>query len=65
MNKTQKTILVTAAVAGLVGGVIANAKVNVGKDQGQNIAGKQAPSAGTTRMSCNGCGVKTNKVSTI
>ena len=66
MNKTQKTLLVTAAVAGLVGGVMANAKVNnVGTGQSQNVAGKQAPAKDTIKMSCNGCGGKTNKVSTI
>ena len=65
MNKTQKTLLVTAAVAGLVGGVMANAKVNAGTGQSQNVAGKQAPAKDTIKMSCNGCGGKTNKVSTI
>jgi hypothetical protein len=65
MNKTQKTLLVTAAVAGLVGGVMANAKVNAAGGQSQNVAGKQAPAKDTIKMSCNGCGGKTNKVSTI
>jgi predicted oxidoreductase len=65
MNKTQKTVLVTAAIAGLVGGVIANAKVSNGNNQIQNVAGKQAPATDTIRMSCNGCGGKTNKVSAI
>ena len=65
MNKTQKTVLVTAAIAGLVGGAIANAKITTVNNQGQNIAGKQAPSAETIKMGCNGCGGKTNKVSSI
>ena len=63
MNKTQKTVLVTAAIAGLVGGVIANAKVNVGNNQAPNMAGKQAPGADASRMGCNGCPAKTNKIS--
>lgn len=62
MTKTQKTLLVTAAVAGLVGGVIANAKVNVGNSQSPS-AGKPAPSVDIIKMSCNGCGGKTNKAS--
>lgn len=65
MNKTQKAVLVTAAIAGLVGGAIANAKANVGNNQIQNIAGKQAPTTDTVKMACNGCGSKTNKVSSI
>ena len=66
MNKTQKTLLVAAAVAGLAAGVIANAngKVNPGNSQGQSVAGKQAAVADTIKMGCNGCG-KTNKSSTI
>jgi hypothetical protein len=64
MNKTQKTLLVTAAVAGLAAGVIANAKVKVGNGQSQNVAGKQTPVAGAIKMGCNGCG-KTNKTSAI
>lgn len=68
MNKTQKAVLVTAAIAGLVGGAIANAnaKANVGNNQTQNLAGKPAPTADTVKMACNGCGGKTtNKVSRI
>ena len=66
MNKTQKTLLVTAAVAGLAVGVIAhaNAKVNSGNSQDQNLAGKQAAVADTIKMACNGCG-KTNKSNSI
>ena len=66
MNKTQKTLLVTAAIAGLAAGVIAhaNGKVNSGNSQSQNLAGKQAAVADTIKMACNGCG-KTNKSSTI
>ena len=64
MNKTQKTLLVTAAIAGLAAGVIANAKVKAGNGQCQNVAGKPTPMAGAVKMSCNGCG-KTNKNSTI
>jgi len=45
MTKTQKTLLVTAAVTGLVAGVVAKAKV-VRNDQSQNLAGK--PVAGET-----------------
>jgi len=65
MNKTQKTLLVTAAIAGLMGGAVAsaNAKVNAGNAQGQNVAGKLAPGADTPRNSCNGCPAKTNSVS--
>jgi hypothetical protein len=62
MKKSQKAVLVTAAIAGLVGGAIANA--NPGNSQDQNLAGKQAPVADSIRMGCNGCG-KTNKVSAI
>ena len=67
MNKTQKAVLVTAAIAGLVGGAIANAKANVGNSQTQSLAGKPAPTADTVKMACNGCGGKTstNKVSRI
>jgi hypothetical protein len=61
MNKTQKTLLVTAAVAGLVGGAIASVKASGGNAQSQNLAGKSAPVADTIRMSCNGCQTKTNK----
>jgi len=63
MTKTQKTLLVTAAVAGLVGGVIASTKINAGNGSGQNVTGKPAPAADTIKMSCNGCGGKTNKLS--
>jgi hypothetical protein len=65
MNKTQKTLLVTAAVAGLVGGVMASGTVNAANGQSQPTAGKQVPVKDTIKMSCNGCGGKTNKVSTV
>lgn len=63
MNKSQKAVLVTAAVAGLVGGVLAHASINqAANSQSQNVAGKPAPANDTIKMSCNGCGGKTNKV---
>ena len=60
MKKSQKAVLVTAAVAGLVGGVMAHAGVKATSDQ--SVAGKSAPANDTIKMSCNGCGGKTNKV---
>jgi hypothetical protein len=65
MNKSQKAVLVAAAVAGLVGGVVAQAKINAGNTQNQNVVGKPAPALNTLKMGCNGCGGKTNKLSTI
>jgi len=62
MNKSQKALLVTAALAGLVGGVMAQAKMNAPDRQNQSVAGKPAPANDTIKMSCNGCGGKTNKV---
>lgn len=54
MNKTQKTVLVTAAIAGLVAGAVAreNANSNV---QNQNMAGKQVSTDHVTPNGCNGC----------
>ena len=62
MKKSQKAVLVTAAVAGLVGGVIAHAGGKAANGQNQIVAGKAAPANDTIKMSCNGCGGKTNKV---
>jgi hypothetical protein len=63
MNKTQKTVIVAAAIAGLVGGVIANASVKTSNDQNQNIAGKQGAISDKAKIDCNGCGGGTNNVS--
>ena len=70
MNKTQKTLLVTAAVAGLFAG--AAAKANADRNvQNQDVAGKQVSTNHTTPNACNGCshtnsaatnGVATNSV---
>jgi hypothetical protein len=57
MNKTQKTLLVSAAIAGLVGGAVAKAKLS-DNNQNPNLAGKQAASTSVDRASCNGCGGK-------
>lgn len=62
MNKSQKAVLVTAAVAGLVGGVIAHAKINATIGQTQAVVGKPVLITDTNKMSCNGCGGKTNKL---
>jgi hypothetical protein len=62
MNKSQKTLLVTAAVAGLVGGIMAHAKISATNSQNQTVVGKPVPVNDTIKMSCNGCGGKTNKV---
>lgn len=66
MNKTQKTVLVTAAIAGLVAGAVANAKVT--DNQNTNLLGKQVSSTRVDLAGCNscngkgGCNGKTNKV---
>ena len=60
MNKTQKTVLVTAAIACLVAGAFANTKTT-DKNSSQNLAGKQAADQTTVRNACNGC-PHTNKV---
>jgi hypothetical protein len=57
MNKTSKALLVSAAVAGLVGGAVAKAKLT-DNNQNPNLAGKQASSASVDRASCNSCGGK-------
>jgi hypothetical protein len=57
MNKTQKTLLVSAAIAGLVGGAVAKAKLT-DNNQTANVAGKQASSASVDRAACNSCGGK-------
>jgi hypothetical protein len=62
MNKSHKAILVTAAVAGLVGGVMAHAKINATNGQSPTAVGKPVPANDTIKMSCNSCGGKTNKV---
>jgi hypothetical protein len=61
MTKTQKKLLVTAAVAGLVAGAVATAK-NVSSGQYHNLAGKAAACDATSRNGCPGCGGKTNTV---
>jgi hypothetical protein len=68
MNKTQKTLLVTAAITGLVAGAVAKAKTT-DNHQNSNLAGKQASSRTVDLTGCNscsgkgGCGSsKTNKV---
>ena len=61
MNKTQKTLVITAAIAGLVAGAVAKAKTTE-NNKCYNVAGKQVSSASVDRAACNGCGGKTNKV---
>ena len=63
MNKTQKTLVITAAIAGLVAGAVAKAKTTENK-RSSNLAGKRVSSASVDRAACNGCGGKTstNKV---
>jgi hypothetical protein len=60
MTKTQKNLLVAAAIAGLVGGAVVKAKV-AGNDQRPNIAGQQVSDVSTNKSSCNGCS-HTNKM---
>ena len=60
MNKTQKTVLVTAAIAGLVAGAFASTKTT-DKNSSQNIAGKQVTDQSVVRNACNNC-PHTNKV---
>ena len=60
MNKTQKTVLVTAAIAGLVAGAFASTKI-ADKNPSQNVAGKQVTDQTAVRNACNGC-PHTNKV---
>jgi len=62
-QKTQTTLLVAAAMAGLVAGTIASAK-NASNNQIQNLAGKQALGDTPIRNGCPGCPAKTNSVST-
>lgn len=60
MIRSQKKILVAAAVAGLVGGVMAEAKLANGS-HAQTIAGRHVSSNTTTNNSCggkDGCGGK-------
>jgi hypothetical protein len=61
-QKTQTTLLVAAAIAGLVTGTVAKAK-NTGNNQIQNLAGKQALGNTMSLNGCPGCGGKTNSVS--
>ena len=63
MNKTQKTLLVTAAIAGLVAGAVAkaNADRNV---QNQDMAGKQVSTNHATLNACNGCSGQSSTNST-
>ena len=63
MNKTQKTLVITAAIAGLVAGAVAKAKTTE-NNKSSSVAGKQVSSTSVDRAACNGCGGKgsTNKV---
>jgi hypothetical protein len=61
-QKTQTTLLVTAAIAGLVAGTMASAK-NFNNNQIQNLAGKHALGDTPIRNGCPGCPAKTNSVS--
>lgn len=70
MTRSQKKILVAAAVAGLAGGVMAEAKLANGS-HAQATAGRQVFSNTTTNNSCsgkdgcggkNGCSSKTNSL---
>ncbi|HLX68038.1 MAG TPA: hypothetical protein VKV04_00280 [Verrucomicrobiae bacterium] len=57
MKKTRKTLIVSAAIAGLVAaGAVAKAKMT--DNQNPNANGKQASSAGVDRAACNSCGGK-------
>jgi hypothetical protein len=56
MKNTQKTLLVTAAIAGLVAGAVAKAKTD--NNRSTNLTGKQAASASVDRANCNSCGGK-------
>ena len=60
MNKTQKTVLVTAAIAGLVAGAFASSKTT-DNNTGKNLAGKQVTNQSVVRNACNNC-PHTNKV---
>ena len=60
MTKTQKNLLVAAAIAGLVGGAVVKANI-AGNDQHPNIAGQQVSDVSTNKSSCNGCS-HTNKM---
>jgi uncharacterized protein (DUF2345 family) len=62
-QKTQTTLLVTAAIAGLVAGAVAKAQ-NANNDQVKNMAGKLAWGNTMSLNGCPGCGGKTNSVST-
>ena len=62
MNKTQKTLLVTAAIAGLVAGAVAKASADRNV-QNQDTAGKQVSTNHATSNACNGCNGQTNSTS--
>ncbi|HEV2453312.1 MAG TPA: hypothetical protein VGY98_03570 [Verrucomicrobiae bacterium] len=62
MTRNQKTILVTAAIAGLVAGAVVKAKT-VSNDQIKIMAGKPVLSNTTSLNGCPSCGGKTNSVS--
>lgn len=67
MNTTQKTLLVTAAITGLVAGAVAKTRTT-DNHQISKVAGKQVSSRTMDLAGCNGCGGKsgcsgkTNKV---
>ena len=61
MKKSQKNLLVAAAIAGLAVGAVAKDKV-AGNDQIQHPAGKQVTNNFRVLNSCNGCSGKTNSV---
>ena len=59
MNKTQKALLVTAAIAGLVAGAAAKASADHNL-QNQDAAGKQVSTNHATPNACNSCNGQTN-----
>ena len=61
MTKNQQTLLVTAAIAGLVAGAIAKANAT-GNTQSHDVAGKPVSTENVTPNGCNGCSGKTNSV---
>ena len=61
MTKTQKALLVTAAIAGLVAGAVAKANTSA-NPQSQDLAGKPVSTDNVTPNGCNGCPGHTNSV---
>lgn len=62
MKQTQKTLLATAAIAGLIAGGVAKAKMT--DNHSSKLIGKQASSASVDRANCNSCGGKSGCSST-